>query len=62
MLWCTGRDTELKNEFLHISILHCSKMSKIVFTLSQKLLKLGYVIGLDNYHGSPAPFDMFKGT
>jgi hypothetical protein len=58
MLWHSGKDTELKNEVLCIDILHYPKVSKIVFILSEKLLGRGYIIGLDNYYGSPELFDM----
>jgi hypothetical protein len=57
MLWYTGKDTEQKNEVLGIDISHYSKLSKTVFTLAEKLLRQGYIIGLDNYYSSPELFD-----
>jgi hypothetical protein len=46
VLWYTGKDTELKNDVPSINILHYSKPS------TQKLLKQGYITGLDNYYSS----------
>jgi hypothetical protein len=47
MLWYAGKDTELRMRFLVSIFLHYSKPSKIVFTLAEKLLRQGYIIGLD---------------
>jgi hypothetical protein len=60
MLWYTGKDTEPKNDILGIDISHYSKLLKIVFTLAEKLLRQIYIIGLDNYYGSPELFDMLN--
>jgi hypothetical protein len=37
-----------------------SKPSKTVFNLAEKLLRQGYIIGLDNYYSSPELFDMLN--
>jgi hypothetical protein len=59
MLWFTGKDTELKEKVL-VNISHYSKPSKIVFTLSKKLLRQDYIIRLDSYYGSPEIFGMLN--
>jgi hypothetical protein len=60
MLWYAGKDTELKNEVLGIDISHYSKPLKIVFTPAEKLLRHGYITGLDNYCSSPELSDILN--
>jgi hypothetical protein len=59
MLWYT-EDTELKKQVHGINISHYSKPSKIVFILAEKLLRQGYIIGLDNHYSSPELFYMLN--
>jgi hypothetical protein len=39
---------------------HSSKTLKIVFTLAERLLKLGCTVGLDNYYSSPELCDILN--
>jgi hypothetical protein len=60
MLWYIGKGTELKNKVLGIKISHYFSLSKSVFSLAEKLLRQGYIIGLDSYYRSSGLFGMLN--
>jgi hypothetical protein len=48
----SAKDMELINKIQGIDTSQSSEPSKIVFTLAKRLLKLGYIIDLDNCNSS----------
>jgi hypothetical protein len=60
MLIYTGKDTKLISKVHGIDMSQSSKPSKAVFTLADRLLKLSYILGLDNYYRSQELLDVLN--
>jgi hypothetical protein len=53
MLWYIGKGTELNNKDLGTDMSDICKPLKTVFSLLEKLLRQGYMMGFNNYYNSP---------